>query len=131
MYMYVIIIHVPTPRELCLWRKTHTTHYASPVCSCIDRQVTGGKAKSGAVVNIKKKLLVLKTTSNVKGHFKSGFVPLLDYRSLVTSLIDKKSVEYAHLVSFLNSCCTNAIHVRSTTWLSHTVRLTCETKPIK
>ena len=47
------------------------------------RQVTRGKAKSGAVVKHSRKLVVLKTTSNVKGHF--GFVPL--YRSSVTSLM--------------------------------------------
>ena len=50
----------------------------------IIRQVTGGKAKSGAVVKHQRKRVVLKTTSNVRDHFKSGFVPL--YRSLVTSL---------------------------------------------
>ena len=49
------------------------------------RQVTRGKAKSGAVVKHQRKLVALKTTSNVKGHFKSGFAPL--YRSLVTSLM--------------------------------------------
>ena len=48
------------------------------------RQVTRGKAKSGAVVKHQWKLVVLKTTSNVNGNFKSGFAPL--YRSLVTSL---------------------------------------------
>ena len=35
----------------------------------IIRQVTRGKAKSGAVVKHQRKLMVLKTTSNVKGHF--------------------------------------------------------------
>ena len=48
------------------------------------RQVTRGKAKSGAVVKHQRELVVLKTTSNVNGNFKSGFAPL--YRSLVTSL---------------------------------------------
>ena len=53
--------------------------------SCIGlRQVTRGKAKSGAVVKHQRNLVVLKTTSNVKVHFKSSFAPL--YRSLVTSL---------------------------------------------
>ena len=32
------------------------------------RQVTRGKAKSGAVVKHQRKLVVLETTSNVKGH---------------------------------------------------------------
>ena len=49
------------------------------------RQDTRGKAKSGAVVKHQMKLVVLKTTSNVKGHFKSSFGPF--YRSLVTSLM--------------------------------------------
>ena len=48
------------------------------------RQVTRGKAKSGAVVKHQRKLVVLETTSNIEAHFKSGFVPL--YCSLVTSL---------------------------------------------
>ena len=48
------------------------------------RQVTGGKAKSGAVVKHQRKDVVLKTTSNVNRNFKSGCAPL--YRSLVTSL---------------------------------------------
>ena len=48
------------------------------------RQVTRGKAKNGAVVKHQRKLVVLKTTSNKKGHFKSGFVPLC--HSSVTSL---------------------------------------------
>ena len=48
------------------------------------RQVTRGKAKRGAAVKQQKKLVVSKSTSNVNGHFKSGFAPL--YRSLVTSL---------------------------------------------
>ena len=48
------------------------------------RQVTRWKAKSGAVVKHQRKLVVLKTTSNVKGHFKSSFAP--HYRSLVTFL---------------------------------------------
>ena len=51
----------------------------------IIRQVTRGKAKSDAVVKHQRELVVLKITSNVKGHFKSGIAPL--YRSLVTSLI--------------------------------------------
>ena len=41
-------------------------------------------SKSGAVVKRQKKIMGLKTTSNVKGHFKSSFAPL--YHSLVTSL---------------------------------------------
>ena len=49
------------------------------------RQVTRRKLKSGAVVKLQKIFVVLKTTSNVKGIFESGFAPL--YRSLVTSLI--------------------------------------------
>ena len=49
-----------------------------------NRQVTRGKAKSCAIVKHQRKHVVLKTTSNVKGHFKSGFAPL--YCSLVTSL---------------------------------------------
>ena len=49
-------------------------------------KITRGNAKSGAVVKHQRKLVVLKTTSNVhvKAHFKSGFAPL--YCSLVTSL---------------------------------------------
>ena len=49
------------------------------------RQVTRGKAKSGVVIKHQRKFVDLKTTSNIKGHFKSGFAPL--YRSLVTSLL--------------------------------------------
>ena len=61
------------------------TYYAEAThIRYIHRQVTTRKAKSG-VVKHQKKLVVLKTTSNVNGHFKSGFAPL--YRSLVTSLI--------------------------------------------
>ena len=37
----------------------------------IHRQVTRGKAKSGAVVKHQRKLVVLKTTSNVKGHLRA------------------------------------------------------------
>ena len=48
------------------------------------RQVTRTKPKSGAVVKHQRMFVVLKTTSNVKQHFKSGTAPL--YRSLVTSL---------------------------------------------
>ena len=49
------------------------------------REVTRRKSKSGAVVKHQRKLVVLKTTSNVKWHFKSSAVPL--YCSLVTSLL--------------------------------------------
>ena len=58
--------------------------YNVHVHTLYSRQVTRGKAKSGAVVKHQRKLVVLKTTSNVKGIFK-GFAPL--YHSLVTSLI--------------------------------------------
>ena len=47
-------------------------------------QVTRTKSKSGAVVKHQRMFVVLKTTSNVKQHFKSGAAPL--YHSLVTSL---------------------------------------------
>ena len=49
------------------------------------RQVTRAKSKSGAVVKHQRVFVVLKTTSNVEGLFKSGAAPL--YHSLVTSLV--------------------------------------------
>ena len=52
--------------------------------SITHREVTRRKSKSGAVVKHQSTFVVLKTTSNVKGHFKSGTAPL--YCSLVTSL---------------------------------------------
>ena len=48
------------------------------------RRVTRTKSKSGTVVRHQRMLVVHKTTSNVRGHFKSSTVPL--HRSLVTSL---------------------------------------------
>ena len=48
-------------------------------------QVTRTKSKSGAVVKHQRMFVVLKTTSNVKQHFKSGAAQL--YHSLVTSLL--------------------------------------------
>ena len=48
------------------------------------RQVTRIKSKSGAVVKYQRMFVVLKSTSNVKQHFKTGAAPL--YRSLVTSM---------------------------------------------
>ena len=52
--------------------------------STIYRQVTRGKVKSGAVVKHQRKVVVLITTSNVKGHFKSSFFP--DLVSVITSI---------------------------------------------
>ena len=49
-----------------------------------NRQVTRTKSRSGAVVKYQRMFVVLKATSNVKQHFKSGATPL--YCSLVTSL---------------------------------------------
>lgn len=49
-----------------------------------NRQVTRTNAKSGAMVEHQRMFVILKTTPNAKGLFKSGAAPL--YRSSVTFL---------------------------------------------
>ena len=70
------------------------------------RQVTRTKSKSGAVVKHQRMIVVYKSTSSVKGLFKSGATPL--YRSLVTTLVwlygdsVKYSIAYSHAPAHSN-----------------------------